>query len=208
MQAISSLWSLTLLGALGGMALAEVLRPGNIGAPLPLGEGCTGGAFGAVLYGALGPVAEVLPYGLLGLLLIEATRTDLRHRVVPNRLILVGGVLGLLLMGAEVLAWETSLGGALGGAVLLGTVRAAGHLAFGEPGMGMGDVKLAALVGMYLGWSVLWVLYLAGVVGACWGLCLWAAGPGRARHLPFAPCMAAGAVLYGVLPLDVLWGGL
>jgi leader peptidase (prepilin peptidase)/N-methyltransferase len=66
--------------------------------------------------------------------------------------------------------------------------------------MGMGDVKLAVLLGLYLGWlslgHVLLGLLLGFVLGSVVGLGLLAAGVrGRKDHLPFAPFLAAGAVM-------------
>jgi leader peptidase (prepilin peptidase)/N-methyltransferase len=66
--------------------------------------------------------------------------------------------------------------------------------------MGMGDVKLALLLGLYLGWlslgHVLLGLFLGFLLGSIAGIGLLVTGVrGRKDHLPFAPFLAAGAVL-------------
>ena len=61
----------------------------------------------------------------------------------------------------------------------------------------MGDVKLAAMLGLFLGWSTLWVFYLAVVLGGALGLVGLLTGRlGRAARLPMAPFVAAGATLH------------
>jgi leader peptidase (prepilin peptidase)/N-methyltransferase len=94
-------------------------------------------------------------------------------------------------------------GGALVRA-LIGAVVASGGLlvlALLYPrGMGMGDVKLALLLGLYLGWlslgHVLLGLFLGFLLGSVVGIGLLVTGVrGRKDHLPFAPFLAAGAVL-------------
>jgi leader peptidase (prepilin peptidase) / N-methyltransferase len=74
-------------------------------------------------------------------------------------------------------------------------------LAFVHPsGMGFGDVKLAGLLGLYLGWlgwSSVWIGTLAGfALGGLVGVVVLATGLGnRKTAIPFGPCMLAGAML-------------
>jgi leader peptidase (prepilin peptidase)/N-methyltransferase len=91
----------------------------------------------------------------------------------------------------------------LGGACYFGFLLIA-HLIFGNRGMGFGDVKLAALLGLFLGWvapsghnAVVYVMYaaLAGfVVGAGVGIVL-VAVRGRSRSYPMGPFLIGGALL-------------
>jgi leader peptidase (prepilin peptidase)/N-methyltransferase len=128
---------------------------------------------------------------------------DIRHRIIPNRLTYPG----LLLFPALiVIAWLA------GGAVdplsgLLGLASFGGALfvvAVVSRGMGMGDVKLAALVGLVLGaLGLRYVGVAAGaaiVLGGLGGLVALAMGRGRKSAIPFGPYLAAGAVVAG------LWG--
>jgi leader peptidase (prepilin peptidase)/N-methyltransferase len=135
----------------------------------------------------------------LGLLVAIAV-IDARHRVVPNRLVYPGLLLGALLV---------LLGAVLHEGVDLAR-SAIGFLAYGggllvvallvPRGMGMGDVKLAALIGLCLG--ALGLSYvavaaaagiLAGGVGAVGAMAF--AGCGRRATLPFGPFLAVGAVV-------------
>lgn len=107
------------------------------------------------------------------LVLAVATYTDLRSRRIPNWL-----VLPFLVAGIAVRAWlggfhglGQSLGGMALGAVLFGVLGLMG-------GMGMGDVKLCAAIGAWIGPSQLFVaLVLTGLFGGVMALC-WAAAGG------------------------------
>lgn len=131
---------------------------------------------------------------------------DLQHRLLPNRVLLPALATGLaLLLGAAAAgdAWE-DLGRALLGAAALFAAFLA--LVLIRPGaLGMGDVKLAALLGLYLGW-VGWPAVLLGavagfVVQALVALVLLAARRVRRdSELPFGPALLAGAALALAVP--------
>ena len=142
------------------------------------------------------PAAIVAPF--LGIMLAVGL-IDARHRIVPNRLVYPA----VVLFGAAILVAR-----AAGGP--LSPVRAAlGLLAFGGPllivaliaprGMGMGDVKLAALIGLVLG--ALGCRYVAvaavggALLGGLGGVVALAMGRSRKTTIPFGPYLAAGAVL-------------
>jgi leader peptidase (prepilin peptidase)/N-methyltransferase len=129
---------------------------------------------------------------------------DLRHRIIPNRLtypaLLLAGT--LILVGAILGA---PLEPARGGIGLLAYGGALFVVAVISRGMGMGDVKLAALVGLALGSIGLrYVGVAAGaaiVLGGLGGLVALAMGRSRKSAIPFGPYLAAGAIVAG------LWGG-
>lgn len=125
---------------------------------------------------------------ILVLTLVAASLTDLHSRVIPNWLVGLAGVAGLAVAFAGQRAPE---------AVLFGVLAAAPFLmaALIRPeGMGMGDVKLVAVIGLYMGPSV-WLalalgLGLAGLAGALTSL-----GkrlPPSQTTLPLAPFLALG----------------
>jgi leader peptidase (prepilin peptidase) / N-methyltransferase len=148
------------------------------------------------------PWRAVLIAGLLALMPGIAL-IDLRHRVIPNRLTYPA----LLVFPALVLlAWLVSdatdpvrgfLGLLLYGGILF-------VVAVVSRGMGMGDVKLAALIGLVLGsLGLRYVGVAAGaaiVLGGLGGLAALALGKSRKSAIPFGPYLAAGAVVAG------LWG--
>lgn len=165
----------------------------------PLTELATGALFVAAALEFDRVLVAVMMAPFLGLLVAIAV-VDARHRVVPNRLVYPGLVLGAVLV---------LLGALLNEGVDL--VRSAiGFLAYGggllvvalivPRGMGMGDVKLAALIGLFLGSLGLSYVavaaaagILAGGVGAIGAMAF--AGYGRKATLPFGPFLAAGAVV-------------
>jgi leader peptidase (prepilin peptidase)/N-methyltransferase len=128
---------------------------------------------------------------------------DIRHRIIPNRLTYPGLAIAALVI---VVAWLVSdavdpIRGAIGLALYGGTLLV---VALISRGMGMGDVKLAALIGLVLGSIGLrYVGVAAGaaiVLGGVGGLVALAMGRGRKSAIPFGPYLAAGAVVAG------LWG--
>jgi leader peptidase (prepilin peptidase) / N-methyltransferase len=126
---------------------------------------------------------------------------DLRHRLLPDRVVLPSLGIGLVLLAVAALGeggWP-SLGRAVLGALVL--FAAFLVLALISPAsLGMGDVKLAALLGLYLGWlgwtAVVWGAAAGFVVQALLALALLAARRiGLKGELPFGPAMLLGAAL-------------
>jgi leader peptidase (prepilin peptidase)/N-methyltransferase len=126
---------------------------------------------------------------------------DVRHRLLPDRVVLPSlGIGALMLAGAALVHGNwTALARAAAAALLLFLVFLV--LALIAPsGLGMGDVKLAALLGLYLGWLG-WGAVVVGaaagfVVQALLALLLLAARRiGLRGELPFGPAMLLGAVL-------------
>jgi leader peptidase (prepilin peptidase)/N-methyltransferase len=155
-----------------------------------------------------GPVAELPAFLLLAAAGVLLAVIDLRHRLLPNRVVgpaLAGGAVLLAAAAALDQQWTPLLRGALGAAALFVCFLV---LALISPrSLGMGDVKLAALLGLYLGWlggEVLLIGAAAGfVVQAVAALALLATGRvGLRGELPFGPAMLAGAAL------AIGWSGL
>lgn len=164
---------------------------GRIGVQAPLVElGCGLAAGGAVLIRGVG--WDALALAVLGVVLIPVVVIDLRHHLIPDLLVLPATAVALV---AAVLAdparwWVPVLGaaGAAGFLLLLWIVH--------PGGMGLGDVKLAALIGAVLGVLAIPALFLAFAAGAALGVVLLARLGARARKVavPFGPFLAAGAV--------------
>lgn len=122
---------------------------------------------------------------------VVVTATDIERRVVPNRVVLPAAVAVLALMTAFHPSPEWALG-ALGAAGFLFLA------AFAYPGgMGMGDVKLALLIGALLGVTTPVGLMLGMFLALVPSIVLFARHGARARRIaiPFAPFLCAGAVI-------------
>jgi len=158
----------------------------------PLTELAAGALYAAtalVLWGDAGEIALGLAFVTM---LLAVTLTDLERRIIPNRILLVGAIVGLGLAAATDL-------GSLPERVI--AVAAAGGLLFlialAYPrGMGLGDVKLAAVMGLYLGRSVAPALLIAFAAGSLVGLAMIARHGAAARKqaIPFGPFLAVGGV--------------
>jgi leader peptidase (prepilin peptidase) / N-methyltransferase len=138
-------------------------------------------------------MAVALLEGSLVAMLCIVSVADLRTRLIPDGPLLAGLALAL---GAGELADPGSLP-----VRLLAGVAASGFLlaaALIRPdGMGLGDVKLAGVLGAYLGGRVIEAMLVAFATGSVAGLALIARHgfSARTRTIPFAPFLALGALI-------------
>jgi leader peptidase (prepilin peptidase) / N-methyltransferase len=132
----------------------------------------------------------------LGLTLVTAlmavTITDLERRVIPNKILLVAAVIGVAIAAVFEPSSlpERAIAAAAAGGLLFSAA-----LAY-PSGMGLGDVKLAAVMGFFLGRDVAPALLVALIAGSVVGLALIASeGPAaRKKAIPFGPFLALGAI--------------
>jgi leader peptidase (prepilin peptidase)/N-methyltransferase len=165
----------------------------------------TGALFGAAAH-HFGRDVVLAPFCVFFALLVAVSTTDLSHRLVPRRLIYGGTALIvplLVLTSAVDHRWHSLTGSAVAGAVSFLAFFAVWW--FVPRGMGFGDVRLAAVIGITVGYLSLlhaYVAFLAGfVMGMVFGLVMMVvSSAGRRTRIPFAPSLAVGAVI------AVLWG--
>jgi leader peptidase (prepilin peptidase)/N-methyltransferase len=146
------------------------------------------------------PGWELAPFALAALGMLALSVVDVEHHRLPDRVL--GPTLALTFAGFAVAAAVTGEAGQLGRAVLGAGVGVAalGLVHVAQPqGMGFGDVKLAGLCGLLLGWRGLGFvaigLFGAFVLGAVVGLGLMASGRvGRRARIPFGPFLCASAL--------------
>ncbi len=123
--------------------------------------------------------------------LVVVSATDLTHRIVPNRVVLPAAVVVLALMTAAEPSPEWAIAAFGASAFLL-----VAALAY-PGGMGMGDVKLAFLMGAALGRTVTVALLLGMIAALVPSIILFARHGARARKMaiPLAPFLALGSVV-------------
>lgn len=178
----------------------------SISGRYPLVEVATGAVF-AVLAARLGPDPALPAFLYLGAIGVALWMIDLDVKRLPNSIVLPSYLVaaGLLAVAAVVTGeWGDLLRALLGMTALYGFYFL---LALVYPaGMGFGDVKLAGVLGLYLGWlgwaEVVTGGFLGFLFGGVVGLALMALGrAGRKSQIPFGPFMLAGALV------AILWGG-
>jgi leader peptidase (prepilin peptidase)/N-methyltransferase len=159
----------------------------------PLVEAATAAlCVGAVLVGE--STVTIALSLLLILLVVPAALIDIEHRVIPNKITVPGAVLALAIGLALDPAGEPEriiAALAAGGFLLLAALAYPG-------GMGMGDVKLAAVMGLCLGVAVAPAILIALLSGVALGAAIIArkgAAKGRKTAIPFGPFLAAGALV-------------
>jgi leader peptidase (prepilin peptidase)/N-methyltransferase len=157
----------------------------------PVVELVTGLLFAAVVLarGLDADLALELPFAAM---LIAVANIDLEHRIVPNKILLPLAIWGV---GASAVVRPGHLPELLAagaGAFLFFLLAALIHPA----GMGMGDVKLAGVMGLYLGVAVVPALLIAFLLGSVVGVAMLARHGAAARKqgVPFAPFMALGGI--------------
>jgi leader peptidase (prepilin peptidase)/N-methyltransferase len=129
----------------------------------------------------------------LASVLIAITVTDLDRRVIPNPILIAGGIVAIAIVLATDPASlpERALWAAIAsGFLMLGAIA---H----RDGMGIGDVKLAGLMGLYLGSAVAPALIVALAAGGVAGLAIVIreGAAAKDRAIPFGPFMALGGIV-------------
>jgi leader peptidase (prepilin peptidase)/N-methyltransferase len=153
----------------------------------------------------LEPLATAL-VGALGCgVLVAVTVTDLERRVIPNRIVVPALVAALAVQTLRDPSVEW-IAAALGA----GTFFLVFALVY-PAGLGMGDVKLAAFLGAWLGRDVVVALFAGSILAAipAIGVLVVHGSAGRKMGLPFAPFLAAGGVValfFGEKMLDAWLG--
>lgn len=173
----------------------------------PVIEIATGVAF--LLVWLLAAPREIAPFLVLASLLIACAGIDFDLRIIPDKLTVLGVVLGLAFsltllrqgtIGSSL--FHSALGIAVGGGSLLAIALIYKALRKIE-GMGGGDIKLMAMVGAFLGWQqALLTIFIGAALGAIVGVILIArSGKGLKTSVPFGVFLCPAAIVV------MLWGG-
>lgn len=188
----------------------------------PVVEILTGILFLAA-FRTFGFTLETLFYLILICSLIVITFIDLEYMIIPNIITIPGIIVGLL-YNSLITDWQTSrnllgdfsfslenifgvlnevpfldsvFGIIIGGGVLF-LIAFLYVLIRKREGMGMGDVKLLAMIGAFLGWKgVIFVMLVSSLIGTVVGLSVIAYKKGDLKYaLPFGPFLSLAAVIY------------
>jgi leader peptidase (prepilin peptidase) / N-methyltransferase len=166
---------------------------GSISPRYPLTEVLTGALFGAVVL-AHGAGRTVWLSMIFVAALVAITLIDLEHRIIPNRILAplaVAAITLTALFEPHQLPERLLAAAAAGGLLLIAA------LAY-PAGMGMGDVKLAAVMGLVLGRAVAPALLVALLAGTLAGIGVMArrgVREGRRTAIPFGPFLALGGLV-------------
>jgi leader peptidase (prepilin peptidase)/N-methyltransferase len=188
----------------------------HCGAPVsrryPLVELLTALVF-VVLFIKYGITVPFIAFAFLLTILIAVFFIDLDHRIIPNGLVITGIIGGLLMLVYNIFnpiivvygdsKWWTPVAGFFSGSGFLLLVAIIGGLIYkSDDAMGIGDVKLMAPIGLFLGWKLcLTGLFLAVLIGGITSLFLMITGIKKRKDaIPFGPFLVTGAFI------AILWG--
>ena len=171
----------------------------RISARYPLVELALGVLYVAVYLVLEGDAAEVALGIVFVTMLATITLTDLEHRIIPNTVLIAATIIALAIVvptDIDSLPERAIAAAGAGGFLLVAAIAYSG-------GMGMGDVKLGAVMGLYLGRAVAPALLVGFALGAIVGvgLMLRHGAAARKHALPFGPFLAVGGVV-GLLAGD------
>ena len=152
-----------------------------------LGTALLGGASGLVY----GFTLEALIAAIFCWVLVIVTRTDLEHRLIPDLIVLPGAVVLLVLRTIDDPSLEWILS-ALGAGIVLFLI-----VLVYPRGLGMGDVKLSALLGAVLGISVVVAMFVGFFIAFVPAAILFVRHGREARKhaIPLGPFLALGGVI-------------
>lgn len=155
------------------------------------------------VYWTQGMTWDFLISAFLAGILIVMTFIDLDHQIIPDGLVLTGFIGGaVFLLAGLTVPWQDALLGLLAGGGSFFLVALISEWILKREGMGGGDIKLMAMIGLILGWrmtliAILLSVYAGGLIG---GALLLFKIKKRGEAIPFGPFIALGtllAALYG-----------
>jgi leader peptidase (prepilin peptidase)/N-methyltransferase len=162
----------------------------------PLIEALTAAMFAAGWW-YYGPGPLLASRLIFGCALIVLFAIDLEHHLLPNVITLPGTVIGFMFSFVNPPGWKDALIGILVGGGGLFLIAEGYYRIRHEEGLGMGDVKMLAMVGAFLGWQLtLLTLMLASFAGTIISVGMIATGRGTMKYaLPFGTFLAIGAAV-------------
>ncbi len=147
----------------------------------------------------LGPVWQYPIYTILTLALLAVFLIDYDHYIIPDEITYPGIIIGFAasFVNPDLTVVESLLGILVGGGGLL-LIALLGDWLFKKESMGGGDIKLAAMLGAFLGWkNILFVFIASSVVGLVISIVVmfFSSSLRDSRKIPFGPFLAVAAVI-------------
>ena len=156
----------------------------------PLVEFLTGAGLG-LLFWFYGLSVDFFQWAVLYLLLLPLFFIDLEHKLLPDALTIPGIIIGLGFQIAQGNYWQSPLGAAIGGGLFLMIYF------FWKGGMGGGDIKLALMVGAFLGYPLVlvwfFISFILGAIGGIIGMLVFKL-KGKSA-IPFGPYMTVAVLV-------------
>jgi len=158
-----------------------------------------------VLFLRYGYSENFIVFGVSMLFLIPITVIDVQTGLILNKLTIPGFILGILLiLGLQIETWKEALFGALAGGGIMGLIACAGKILFRKESLGMGDVKLLVMLGVYVGFPAVGICLFFGILAA--GIFVFGGLIFKKLRfgniIPFGPFIAIGTIVY------LMWGEL
>ena len=160
----------------------------------PLVEALTGALYALVMWARWDDASGIALGIVLVTVLIPIAIIDFEHRIIPNRITGPAAVVAILigvLFDHDFVVEQLIAGAAAGGFFLIAAIAY-------PRGMGMGDVKLAGMMGLYLGRAVGFAVLVGLVAGVLVGGVIMArvgVKAGRKQQVPFGPFLALGGII-------------
>ena len=164
----------------------------------------------ALAWWSYGPTPLLVSRAVFGCALILLFTVDLERHQLPNAVTLPGVAMGLGFSFITEPGWFASLIGTVVGGAILWIMSEVSHRLRGASGVGMGDVKMLAMIGAFIGWKLMLVALMVALLSASMiSIGLLGTRRGAApRALPFGTFLAAGAavaVAVGPMLIDWYW---
>ena len=144
---------------------------------------------------------EFAQYLTLGIILLAISMVDLATKLIPDSVLLVGGVSALIfaIMGNVISLKESLMGGAVMGGVLL-AIALIGEFVLKKESMGFGDVKLSVMIGLFIGWEMaLLAVFLSAIFASVISIGGLLVGRMKfGKPFAFGPFLALGAIVSGI----------
>lgn len=170
------------------------------------------GLISVILFSKYGLTGDLAAFLFLTYILIAVFFIDLTQQIIPDELVITGLIGGAVLFGCNLFrpflifgdhSWWNPLLGLVSGSGFLFGVALVGSIVYkSDEVMGMGDVKILAPIGLFLGWRMtLLALFISVCLGGVFSFSLILLGKAdRKKMIPFGPFIAIGVFI------TIMWG--